>query len=173
MDIKDIELKKIYKWKASSGDRFVYVVEKSVNSIPPYVLVHYEGEPVVLNPTYIEPVSIDDFKPVEIPGSESYWYAYEFGKALSEKYPKEACDDFAYALQYAIKDWHDEFNVKSFNELNEKILDFKCLYEGANDGESWIWRISLSLSYRQSFLVIGWCDYTGWDCKSGGRIEKL
>lgn len=43
--------------------------------------------------------------------------------------------------------------------------------EGENDGPGWqaIFRVSPT-----SFLAIhAWCDYTGWDCQSGGDSKEF
>jgi len=43
------------------------------------------------------------------------------------------------------------------------------MLEGGNDGPSWHWLVSLpdgSWAY-----VAGWCDYTGWDCRSGAEAH--
>ena len=38
---------------------------------------------------------------------------------------------------------------------------------GENDEYSWHWLVSLS-DGRFAYIT-GWCDYTGWDCKSGAE----
>lgn len=43
----------------------------------------------------------------------------------------------------------------------EKVL---AVYEGENDGEDWSW--ILKLKDGRIALLVGGCDYTGWDCQS-------
>jgi len=40
---------------------------------------------------------------------------------------------------------------------------------GENDGNSWV--AALRLHDGRHLLLSAWCDYTGWDCQSGGRMQ--
>jgi hypothetical protein len=40
---------------------------------------------------------------------------------------------------------------------------------GHNDGDEWYWIIELKNG--QFVLTTAWCDYTGWDCQSGGTSQ--
>lgn len=39
--------------------------------------------------------------------------------------------------------------------------------EGENDGSDWI--LVAELKCGLFFVLVAWCDYTGWDCQAGGR----
>jgi len=39
-----------------------------------------------------------------------------------------------------------------------------AVWQGENDGDSWRW--VLALTDGRFAYVNGWCDYTGWDCRS-------
>jgi len=48
-----------------------------------------------------------------------------------------------------------------------KDVAYVISYEnGENDGLSWI--MVARLSDRRFVFIEAWCDYTGWDCQSGG-----
>ena len=61
-------------------------------------------------------------------------------------------------------DWTEAFGFADFGitDVNEII----AISEGENDGEPWIGVFKLN-NGRFAFLT-AWCDYTGWDCQSGG-----
>ena len=40
---------------------------------------------------------------------------------------------------------------------------------GENDGESWM--MAGRLNDGRYFFLDAWCDYTGWDCQSGGDAQ--
>ena len=40
--------------------------------------------------------------------------------------------------------------------------------EGCNDGDNWV--MVGKLSDGRYFFLDAWCDYTGWDCQSGGSV---
>jgi hypothetical protein len=44
----------------------------------------------------------------------------------------------------------------------ERVL---AVFEGQNDEEDWAW--VLRMKDGRYFYLEGWCDYTGWDCRSG------
>ena len=52
----------------------------------------------------------------------------------------------------------DNFNI---DDIHVVI----AVWEGQNDVDSWRWILRLNTG-KYAFLV-GWCDYTGWDCRSG------
>lgn len=48
----------------------------------------------------------------------------------------------------------------------EEVVRIYYMEAGENDGEHW--RIAGRLRDRRHFYLEAWCDYTGWDCRSGG-----
>lgn len=46
------------------------------------------------------------------------------------------------------------------------IVEIKALSEGENDGPDWL--IVGRLNDGRWFKIAAGCDYTGWDCQSGG-----
>ncbi len=61
-----------------------------------------------------------------------------------------------------------EENAGSFPFGIEEVATVLLLQEGERDGEEWTWRVTLNDG--RVFLVVGWCDYTGWDCRSGVTV---
>lgn len=49
------------------------------------------------------------------------------------------------------------------------VVDIVASSEGENDGESWM--MAGKLSDGRFFFLDAWCDYTGWDCQSGGDAQ--
>ena len=79
-------------------------------------------------------------------------------------------------------DWEEAFgfgNPQHANPTNTTRLvsldsfsngDVKTLYgiyEGCNDEDSW--ECYGKLNDGRYFCLEAWCDYTGWDCQSGGK----
>jgi hypothetical protein len=58
-----------------------------------------------------------------------------------------------------------EYNLASFN--NEDVALIAGMDEGCNDEQSWM--IYGQLKDGRWFYLEAWCDYTGWDCRSGGH----
>lgn len=50
----------------------------------------------------------------------------------------------------------------SFDEIKRIV----AADEGYNDGDSWV--LVVELNNGKYGYVNAWCDYTGWDCQSGG-----
>ena len=51
----------------------------------------------------------------------------------------------------------------------ENIANIHAEVAGHNDEDHWFWVIELK---DGAFLLTNaWCDYTGWDCQSGGTSE--
>lgn len=61
-------------------------------------------------------------------------------------------------------DWREALNFAPFNA--EDIAEILHFSEGYNDGDSWVG--VFRLKNGQFGYVDAWCDYTGWDCRSGG-----
>lgn len=67
---------------------------------------------------------------------------------------------------------YDLVSLFGNNEMDIKLSDIKnilALIPGEADGPSWHWVVEL---HTGAFaVIIGWCDYTGWDCQSGGSMQ--
>lgn len=55
---------------------------------------------------------------------------------------------------------HDIFTVEDIANIHAEV-------PGHNDEDSWYW--ILELTDGRILLTTAWCDYTGWDCQSGGE----
>lgn len=64
-------------------------------------------------------------------------------------------------------DWKEALGFAAFKA--EDILNIIAHDEGYNDGESWV--LVAELNDGRFGYVDAWCDYTGWDCQSGGSSE--
>lgn len=79
-------------------------------------------------------------------------------------------------------DWQQAFDVSASPEAvfrsptavdttafgREDVSEILAIDEGENDGDNWVAVFKL---VDGRFAAIGaWCDYTGWDCQSGGSI---
>ena len=61
-------------------------------------------------------------------------------------------------------DWKEAIGFAPFEMAEiEDVIAMEC---GANDEESWL--AVFKLSGGRFGYVDAWCDYTGWDCQSGG-----
>lgn len=53
----------------------------------------------------------------------------------------------------------------------EQIKYIEVIVVGERDGGPWVWKISDSEQWfnhaGKTFIGVGTCDYTGWDCQSG------
>ena len=54
------------------------------------------------------------------------------------------------------------------------VTEIIAVWEGEYDGGSWEWLLKLKSpgrheEYEKYALLVGWCDYTGWDCQSGAK----
>lgn len=64
-------------------------------------------------------------------------------------------------------DWREAFNFAHFSTADIAII-LKA-DEGCNDGDPWL-AVGI-LKDGTFFFLSAWCDYTGWDCQSGGSCE--
>lgn len=60
--------------------------------------------------------------------------------------------------------WQEAFNFAPFSISD--VVEIIAEDEGYNDGESWV--CVVRLKNGEYGFVDAWCDYTGWDCQSGG-----
>lgn len=49
----------------------------------------------------------------------------------------------------------------------DDVTDIYAISEGANDEEEWL---LFGRAKGMYFFLNAWCDYTGWDCRSGGGV---
>lgn len=109
---------------------------------------------------------MDEYPIVDLPGSQDWARAHALGLKLDAAWPGQQGDDFAYAYAY-----HD--HPQGLGPLDELVL----LQEGANGGPHFIWKCRFlagaDVWRRRTFIVDGWCDYTGWDCQSGAQWMEM
>lgn len=70
-------------------------------------------------------------------------------------------------LDFADYDWKEAFNFADFSVGD--VAEVLKADEGCNDGDSWL--AVGRLNNGMFFFLSAWCDYTGWDCQSGGGSE--
>ena len=61
-------------------------------------------------------------------------------------------------------DWRSAFDYAPFS--TDDVAEILYYEEGYNDGDSWVG--VFKLKDGKFGYVDAWCDYTGWDCRSGG-----
>lgn len=99
--------------------------------------------------------------------------------------PRLDAYDWAYAFEVAGPPDHDEwgspFNQPDINPAppgadvscdtfqRDDIEHILSLAEGDNDGPDWL--IAGRLRDGRWFALRAGCDYTGWDCQSGGNVS--
>lgn len=80
------------------------------------------------------------------------------------------CDDYEYSVRYNephVNVVLGSIAVESEPFTRDDILDLIACEAGENDGPEWVAVMRLK-DGRYAFLEAG-CDYTGWDCQSGGN----
>ena len=60
--------------------------------------------------------------------------------------------------------WNEAFGFASFSV--EDVASVLAESVGQNDGDSWL--SFGQLKDGRYYFLSAWCDYTGWDCQSGG-----
>jgi len=113
----------------------------------------------------------DEIKHIMLPGSEPYWAAYNDGEEYERQFPGQGGYDFAMCLEYA----------DALSELPNagRITRLEMLEEGMNDESDWIWYVTVEttdtngLEADRRYVIVGWCDYTGWDCQSGCSVTDV
>lgn len=64
-------------------------------------------------------------------------------------------------------DWEAALGFADFSaDCIENVIAYD---DGFNDGDSWV--LVAELKDGRFGYVDAWCDYTGWDCQSGGSSE--
>ncbi|MCK9597788.1 MAG: hypothetical protein M0R06_02030 [Sphaerochaeta sp.] len=71
-------------------------------------------------------------------------------------------DDLKYAIRY--NGLEESFNESEIEEIVAEV-------PGENDGAYWYWIVRLTSG--KFSLLVGCCDYTGWDCQSGLDVEGI
>lgn len=111
---------------------------------------------------------MDDYPKVVLPGSEGWWNSYDTGNEWDKQFPDQDAGDFAYAIEYA---------APLPDELVGKMIDrLVMVQQGANDDEDWVWAVRVpdgNRYDREWWVLRAGCDYTGWDCQSGGTWTKV
>lgn len=98
---------------------------------------------------------MNDIPLVDLPGSEPWASAYDWGDTLGDKFPGQDARSFAYATTY-----NDLGPIPNAGAITSLVME----QQGENDGPVWIWRVSFADG--STWIVEGGCDYTGWDCQS-------
>lgn len=93
---------------------------------------------------------------IRLPGSDTYWQAYQWGDVLDKAFPGQDAHDFAYAIR--------ENDTGPLEKEDRSIVGLLLVQQGDNEGPDWIWLISLDDDTY--WWLRGGCDYTGWDCGS-------
>lgn len=60
-----------------------------------------------------------------------------------------------------------EYNTDLYTA--EDVIGQVATIAGHNDEDHWFWVVKLRDG--QYAMTTAWCDYTGWDCQSGGSSE--
>jgi hypothetical protein len=112
---------------------------------------------------------MNDVPIIPVPGSDSWSVGYRFGEILEKSFPGQGGSDFAMAIS--------ENEFPPYNDKTVTITDLKMFIEGQNDESSWVWYVEGTFPRSRNdgstypwtikHIVVGWCDYTGWDCQSG------
>lgn len=63
-------------------------------------------------------------------------------------------------------DWSEACVSADLNP--DDVAEVFDMEEGENDGNSWL--MLGRLKDDSFFFMSAWCDYTGWDCQSGGDL---
>jgi hypothetical protein len=86
--------------------------------------------------------------------------SYDWGAFLERTFPGEEGYDLATCIAYNI----DELMFANFS-------DVECLQIGTNDERDWHWKVTLASG--RIIVIVGGCDYTGWDCQSWGAYKEV
>lgn len=67
-------------------------------------------------------------------------------------------------------DFNEAINVSSPSIKHEDVKHLWACRFGENDGPDWVWIIEEKTG--DFGYLSAWCDYTGWDCRSGGEYKN-
>lgn len=89
---------------------------------------------------------------------------------------KKGMFDYEWREDY---DWKEAFvftsNIRTATGCDKASFDIDDVQDviaadcGENDGDSWM--MVGKLKDGRFFFLDAWCDYTGWDCQSGGDAQ--
>ena len=78
--------------------------------------------------------------------------------------------------------YHNDVDFPTAKDLRLTIMDIvkvRAVWVGENDGDNWRWIIQVDkasplYALTRYVLLVGGCDYTGWDCQSwaGAKVAK-
>jgi hypothetical protein len=85
---------------------------------------------------------------------------YEWGAFVERTFPGQECWDLCQCINYNI----DELMFANF-------ADVTCLQVGQGDESNWHWKVTLASG--RIIVIVGGCDYTGWDCQSWGNYKEV
>jgi hypothetical protein len=102
-------------------------------------------------------------KVAETKDETEFWTVTDIGNIIELKFPGQDGVEFACAIKYA-EPMPEELIGREFKR-------FVMVHQGCNDGDDWVWYINVGDSNH--WVYTAWCDYTGWDCRSGGKWYKL
>ncbi len=94
---------------------------------------------------------------VEMGGDTSIWeHAIDLGRAIDRLFP-DSVD--GYNLGEALA--HPAPEGVDITQITTVAL----IRQGSKDYDEWIWEIGLADG--SLWTLVGWCDFTGWSCRSG------
>lgn len=103
----------------------------------------------------------NDFPIVRLPGSLTWENGRKYGQALEEAFPGQGGTSLRLAMEY-----NDLGPVSETNGIAGLVMT----QEGERDEKDWVWRVTMQDG--SVWYATGWCDYTGWDCRSGLAWKK-
>lgn len=113
---------------------------------------------------------MEDVPVVKLPGGDQWEDAYEAGRLYEAAFPDQDGEDFACAMAYAV--------VTPDELKGQTITVLKLLHQGRNDEDDWVWAVAyddpnVTYRHRQWWVLKAGCDFTGWDCQSGGEWTRV
>lgn len=100
---------------------------------------------------------------IHIEGSDAWEDGYRFGDELDKIFPETDADQLCAAVA-------ENYNEGLTWEDLRTISDITLVQQGEHDEGAWIWH--LDLSDGRKLEIEAWCDYTGWDCRSGIEVRE-
>ena len=101
---------------------------------------------------------------VILPGAEQesrkFANAYDLGRGFAKLFPGQDAEDFVYCC-----DGPAGWGPLAGKDLGS-ITELKMVQEGQNDGDDWIWEVTID---GVTHTCTGGCDYTGWGCQDWGE----
>jgi hypothetical protein len=118
-----------------------------------------EGEGVV---AYTDE-DLHEWPVIDLPGTttEKWVSGYDLGRLWECQFPNQDAESLAMAMAY-----HPGGPLKKSSDL----VRLNMAQQGYNDGPHWLWFVTLSNG--EVWKADGWCDYTGWCCRSSLKWER-